>query len=38
MKLATEVLKQEKKKVIFWKTLTILSLVIIAIETSIILF
>ena len=36
--LASEVLRAEKEKVIFWKGATLRALVIIAIETSIILF
>lgn len=36
--LATEVLRQEKNKVTFWRVTTIIALVVIAIETSIILF
>lgn len=36
--LATEIIKQEKNKVTFWRVTTIIALVIIAIETSIILF
>lgn len=36
--LASEIIKQEKKKVIFWKVATITALVVIAIETAFILF
>ena len=38
MKLATEILREEKKKATFWKVATMITLVVIAIETSIILF
>ena len=38
MNLATEILRQEKKKATFWKVATMITLVVIAIETSIIIF
>ena len=38
MKLATEILREEKKKATFWKVATMITLAIIVIETAFILF
>lgn len=38
MKLATEILREEEKKATLWKVATMITLVVIVIETAFILF